>query len=141
MPVARLALVLFSLVIVANGCTSGPEPVRDEMFAPATIRIHPTFTQFKDWTGDGTPDGVEALVEVQDTFGEPTRVVGDVMFELHTYRPDMPEQRRAIGGPWRHMLTTRAEQEERWNRACAPTRSASTCRSRRTSGSSCSPPR
>jgi hypothetical protein len=88
------------------------------MFAPASIRIHPTFTQFKDWTGDGQPDGIEALVEVQDSFGEPTRAKGAVMFELDGYRPQNPEQRGyRVAGPWRMDVRTVAEQQEAWNRA------------------------
>ena len=116
--VARLVVVL--ALTVPAGCTSSKTNVRvlDEMFGPASIRIHPTFTQFKDWTGDGTPDGVEALVEVQDSFGEPTRAAGSLLFELAEYRQQHPEQRgRRVAGPWRLDVKTMGEQEERWNRA------------------------
>src|SRR6187200_3604810 len=97
MPASPVRLAVLSLALSAALCgchdPKGNEVVRDEMFAPASIRIHPTFTQFKDWTGDGAPDGIEALVEVQDSFGEPTRAKGSVMFELDSYRPQFPEQR------------------------------------------------
>jgi hypothetical protein len=122
MPVRPAPPLATILVLLASfsGCHDGAKekPVRDEMFAPASIRIHPTFTQFKDWTGDGQPDGIEALVEVQDSFGEPTRAKGSVMFELDGYRPQNPEQRGyRIAGPWRMDVRTVAEQQEAWNRA------------------------
>lgn len=117
---ARPALVISIVVLALAGChdPNRDRPVRDEMFAPASIRIHPTFTQFKDWTGDGAPDGIEALVEVQDSFGEPTRAKGSVMFELDAYRPQFPEQRGPrVAGPWRVQVRTVGEQQEAWNRA------------------------
>src|SRR3954453_20792670 len=120
----RLALPLAAMLALCTafaGCqelSSKDKPVRDEMFAPASIRIHPTFTQFKDWTGDGQPDGIEALIEVQDSFGEPTRAKGSVMFELDAYRPQNPEQRGArVAGPWRMDVRSMGEQQETWNRA------------------------
>ena len=118
---ARFAVVSLALFALTGGGCNDPakdRPVRDEMFAPASARIHPTFTQFKDWTGDGIPDGIEALVEVQDSFGEPTRAKGSVMFELDSYRPQNPEQRGPrVAGPWRMDVRTVAQQQEAWNRA------------------------
>ena len=57
------------------------------------MRMHPIFTQVKDWTGDGRPDGIEALVELQDQFGDPTKASGRLVFELYEYRPYNPDPR------------------------------------------------
>ena len=48
------------------GCGSQPqwEPARQQqLFTPTSMRIHPVFTQLRDWTGDAKPDGVDALIE------------------------------------------------------------------------------
>lgn len=118
-----VAVAVACLAALTAGCESSNKPYpRDAneqaMFGPATMRLHPTFTQIKDWTGDGKPDGVEALVELQDQFGEPTRAAGRVIFELFDYRAYTPDPRgpRATN-PWVTTITTKEEQEARWNRA------------------------
>jgi hypothetical protein len=81
------------------------------------MRIHPIFTQVKDWTGDGKPDGIEALVEFQDRFDDPTKASGSAIFELFEYRPYNPDPRgNRVTNPWTGSLTTEAEQRARWNR-------------------------
>jgi hypothetical protein len=88
------------------------------MFGPASIRIHPTFTQVRDWTGDGKPDGIEATLEVLDQFGEPTRTTGTVRFELFSYRPDLPDYRSPrLATPWIASLNSTQDQQLRWNSA------------------------
>ena len=88
------------------------------MFGPTSVRIHPTFTQVRDWTGDKKPDGVEATLEIQDQFGEPTRSTGRAMFELFDYRHDSPDVRGGrLAGPWIADLNTKAAQQEHWNPA------------------------
>ena len=51
-----------------------------DMFAPTGMRIHPIFTQVEDWTKDNTPDGIEAQLEFQDQFNDPTKAAGRVLF-------------------------------------------------------------
>jgi hypothetical protein len=88
------------------------------MFGPVSVRIHPTFTQIRDLTGHGKPDGIEATLEIQDQFGEPTRSTGRAMFELFGYRKDSAYFRAGrIAGPWIAFLNTKAEQVEHWNPA------------------------
>jgi hypothetical protein len=110
-----------ALVILCVGCDSQPYPrseLDQQMFGPAAVRIHPTFTVVRDWTGDGKPDGIEATLEVQDQFGDPTRSTGRVMFELWEYRKESPEVRgRRIGGPWITSLNAKDQQQEHWNAA------------------------
>lgn len=115
-----VAAVVIGLALVC-GCGSEPHPrseLDEQMFGPASIRIHPSFTQVRDWTGSGKPDGIEATLEVQDQFGEPTRTTGKVIFELYSYRKDSADVRgQRIGGPWITSLDTRQQQEDRWNSA------------------------
>jgi hypothetical protein len=88
------------------------------MFGAQAVRIHPTFTRSKDWNGDGKPDGVEAVMELQDEFGEPTRATGTVRFEAFQYRPYHPDPRgRRFGQVWEWPLLTRQEQIDHWSRA------------------------
>ena len=87
------------------------------MFAPVSMRIHPIFTDIKDWTGDGQPDGVEALLEFQDQFNDPTKAAGQVIFELFTYRAYHADMRGdRVCNPWVVPLQTLEQQQARWNR-------------------------
>jgi hypothetical protein len=92
-------------------------PTDVTLFGPAAMRIHPIFTQVKDWTGDGQPDGIEALVELQDQFGDPTKASGTVVFELFEYRAYDPEIRgERLTNPWIGDLSSIDAQRDRWNR-------------------------
>lgn len=111
-------LLIFTLL---NGCQSagpharGPDACR--MFAPLNMRIHPIFTRVRDWSGDGRPDGIEALLEFQDQFNDPTKAMGAVVFELYSYRPYASDVRgERLTNPWIGHLTTLAQQREHWNR-------------------------
>ena len=109
------------LLLLLPGCSSNnaPAPVPQneaELFAPAAMRIHPIFTQVKDWSGDGHPDGIEALIELQDQFGDPTKASGRVVFELFEYRPYDPDPRGVRLVFWNAQLSTLGDQRERWNR-------------------------
>jgi hypothetical protein len=88
-----------------------------EIIGPVSVRIHPSFTQVKDWSGDGKPDGVEALFEVRDRWNEPIRATGRVLFELYEYRIGSPDPRgRRLVNPWAASLATVEEQTARWDR-------------------------
>ncbi|QOV91354.1 hypothetical protein [Humisphaera borealis] len=111
-------LCLASLGLFAGGCSQSSGITRPEEFGPAKLRIHPSFTRVKDWTGDKKPDGVEAVVELLDSYNEPTRGNGTMLFELWGYKkynPNMIGQR--LGGPWKGTLLTREEQEAHWSPA------------------------
>lgn len=105
--------------IVGCGDTSKPKAPRDEAsFGPAAMRLHPVFTRYKDWTGDGAPDGIEAMVEFQDAFGDPTKASGRVLFELYAFQRNQPDPRgRRLANPWIGSLQTSEDQRDRWNRA------------------------
>jgi hypothetical protein len=112
-------MALFTLA----GCGSSPTAPTPRssadaaLFAPLSMRIHPIFTQVKDWTGDGHPDGVEALLEFQDQFGDPTKAAGTAVFELYDYRKGNVDPRgERVVNPWVGSLQTLEEQQARWNR-------------------------
>jgi hypothetical protein len=114
--------LLLSLVLVVLGCQSEPAPsprssAESALFGPVAMRIHPIFTRVKDWTGDNKPDGVEALVELQDQFGDPTKAAGRVIFELYSFQKFDPQRKgNRLVNPWIGSLMTLEEQRDRWNR-------------------------
>ena len=120
----RRAIPLLILATLAAGCGTSDllapaaRPDADgKMFGPAKMRLHPVFTQVRDWTGDGVPDGIEALVELDDTFGDPTKAAGTVLFELYPYRPYDPNPRGdRIVAPWEGRLLSVDDQRTRWSR-------------------------
>jgi len=118
MPRRFFLIAVAALVLGCQSSTPYPRSQTDAMlFGPAAMRIHPIFTQVKDWTGDGKPDGVEALVELQDQFGDPTKASGRIIFELYDYRAYDPEPRGLrVVNPWIGDLTTLDAQRDRWNR-------------------------
>jgi hypothetical protein len=113
---------MVGVMVLLAGCGGSPPPIPRSandaaLFAPASMRIHPIFTQLKDWTGDNRPDGVEALLEFQDQFGDPTKASGTVIFELYDYRKGNVDPRgQRVVNPWVGSLQTLAEQQARWNR-------------------------
>ncbi len=113
--------MLLAVMLLVAGCARNSLPARTSrdatMFGPTRMRIHPIFTQVKDWTGDGRPDGIEALIEFQDRFDDPTKASGSAVFELFEYRPYNPDPRgQRVTNPWTGSLVTVDEQQARWNR-------------------------
>ncbi|WP_428937655.1 hypothetical protein [Fontivita pretiosa] len=120
-PRAVPAGIVAALLVLISGCQMQLPYPRDAtdaaLFGPVAMRIHPIFTQIKDWTGDDRPDGIEALIELQDQFGDPTKASGRVIFELYEYRPYDPDIRgRRLVNPWIGDLSTLESQRQRWNR-------------------------
>lgn len=114
-------ILLICLLAIVSGCSAPLARDNDfdhrSMFAAASMRIHPIFTRMKDWTGDGKADGIEALLEFQDEFGDPTKAAGRVIFELFDYRPDESDTKgNRVVNPWIGSLNSAAEQRLRWNR-------------------------
>ena len=110
-------LTLLATAGCANQILPERTPRDGTMFGPTRMRIHPIFTQVKDWTGDGQPDGIEALIEFQDRFDDPTKASGRAVFELFEYRAYNPDPRgERVHSPWTGSLMTVDEQRARWNR-------------------------
>jgi len=112
-----LAVILCAMVGCATSGATNRGSDSDTMFGPTSMKIDPIFTKISDWTGDGKPDGIEALVELQDQFGDPTKASGRIIFELYAYRGFDPERRgERVANPWIGYLETLDEQRDRWNR-------------------------
>ncbi|HSI36956.1 MAG: hypothetical protein ACAI43_19985 [Phycisphaerae bacterium] len=111
--------VAVALVVFAGGCQPAPREDRvgadAALFGPADLRLHP-FTAVKDFDGDAKPDGVEALIELQDRFRDPTKSTGTVIFELYDFQQARPDPRGQRLAYWRAPLLTLEEQRARWNR-------------------------
>ncbi|HMB95926.1 MAG TPA: hypothetical protein VKK61_07805 [Tepidisphaeraceae bacterium] len=113
--------IAIASILLLIGCESKAPYPRDAtdaaLFGPSAMRVHPIFTQVKDWTNDNHPDGIEALIEFQDQFGDPTKASGKVIFELYEYRKHDPDPRgERLVNPWIGDLSTLDAQQERWNR-------------------------
>ena len=117
-PVARL--LACTLFLFATGCASKPierDAGESALFGPDRMRIHPIFTQLKSWTGDPRPDGIEAEIEFQDQFGDPTKSAGKIMFELFRYRRGFADPRgERTNNPWVGSLVSLQQQQTHWNR-------------------------
>ena len=109
------------LAMTAVGCSSdAPQtvrtPVDQTLFGPASMRLHPVFTKAADFDGDGNSDGIEAVVELQDQFGDPTKAAGRIIFELFEYKPYQPDVRgQRLVAPWEGRLDSMEDQRVRWN--------------------------
>src|SRR5262249_40830310 len=114
-----IAVMLGSILVI--GCQQDRSTVDEsgdtKLFTASSMRLHPIFTQVKDWTGDGKPDGIQAELEFQDQCGDPTKAAGKVIFELFDYRRDSPDPRGdRLVNPWIGSIATLDEQRARWNR-------------------------
>lgn len=117
----RRTLIAVGWVGLLVGCRGEPPPVeappREELFDPVRMRLHPVFTQVRDWSGDGNPDGFEVLVEMLDSFGDTTKAAGRVRFELYDYRPFNPDPRGdRLVAPYEGRLDTAEQQLAHWSR-------------------------
>lgn len=112
--------VLPSALFILAGCTDtggAAAAPRDDMFIAREVKIHPVFTRINDWTGDGKPDGIDALVELHDQFGDTTKGSGTFMFELFEYRRDQPDPRgHRLSNPWLADVVTPEQQRARWSK-------------------------
>jgi hypothetical protein len=115
----RLLWAVLPVLLCLSSCESSPyarDSADKTMFGPAGMRIHPIFTEPKDFDGNGSIDGIEALVELTDQFGDSTKASGQVMFELHTYRKYAADPRGHLLETWAFPIHTLKEQKEHWRR-------------------------
>lgn len=116
----RVTLGLVMLLVLAAGCGSQPQfesSVKQELFKPAAMRIHPVFTQVRDWSGDGKADGIELLLEFQDQFGDAAKASGDAVFEVFEFRPGYPDPRgNRLVPPFLTTTANVAAQRDHWSR-------------------------
>jgi hypothetical protein len=122
-PAMRSAVSLaLSAGLFLAGCALRPAPEprtaeENRLFGPVSLKLD-TFSKVKDWNGSGAPQGVEALVEFDDRFGDRTKAAGTIMFELYDYREGWPDPRGArLANPWTASLLTYDEQKAHWETA------------------------
>jgi hypothetical protein len=116
-PFFPLTCTCLLLLAACDSSNSRPR-TSDEiaMFSPVSIRLHPAFTLVKDLSGNGIPDGFEAVVEFDDRFGDPTRAAGTVLFELYDYRAGFPDDRGVrLVDPWPGKILTVDQQKAHWD--------------------------
>ena len=100
---ARVIGVCFCFLLVGSGCDSFQSvpkprtPEENQLFGPVAMRLD-TFTKVRNWTNPNAeanpltpPDGIEAVVEFDDRFGDHTKAAGTILFELFDYRPGWPD--------------------------------------------------
>ena len=115
-------LAILPILAIFLGCNTfrnaiAPPSDQPANFAPVAMRIHPIFTRIADFNGDNYPDGIDALIEFQDQFGDPTKAAGKIMFELYGYHRGYADPRGdRIVNPWVGSLVTLQQQQTHWNR-------------------------
>ncbi|MEM8872885.1 MAG: hypothetical protein AAGD32_01385 [Planctomycetota bacterium] len=113
-------MILICLMLVLVGCRGnrGPTTVDDTRFAAERLRLHPIFTRPADFQDDPAIDGIAAVVEFTDRFGDPVKASGNVIFEVYAYQPNSPDPRGdRLGEPWTGSIATLDLQERRWNKS------------------------
>jgi len=117
------ALFAAAALFAIGGCSSESKPAvrtpaNPRLFDATGMRLHPVFTKISDFDGDGQPDGIEAVVQFQDQFGDPTKAVGRLVFDLYRFRPYNPDPRGDhVAGPFEGRLDSLQDQRARWNNA------------------------
>lgn len=112
---------ILSLALLA-ACSSQSVPTpqtadEQQLFGPVSMKLD-TFSKVKDWEGTAAPQGVEALIEFDDRFGDRTKAAGTIVFELYDYRPYWPDPRGTrLANPWTASLTSYDEQKAHWEAA------------------------
>jgi hypothetical protein len=110
------------LLAALSGCSSQSSPAprtaeENQLFGPVSMKLD-TFSKVRDWNEDKVPDGIEALIEFDDQFGDRTKAAGVVVFELYDYRPYWPDPRGArLANPWTASLASYDDQKTHWETA------------------------
>ncbi len=95
----RAALLQTAAVTLLALCASACQPRQQnvtgdgpemsafvELMMPKAIEIQHYLTRPRDFSGDGSADGVEVVLVARDSFGDSVKCVGTFHFELYTMR-------------------------------------------------------
>lgn len=119
----RLGLLAIGLAVV--GCqTTGPasHPTEKErldmlsLMLPERIEILP-FTKITSFDEDNVPDGILAVVQPTDRFGDPVKAVGYFYFELWTYQDASAQRKGKRLAYWERSLTSSDDVRLYWTHA------------------------
>ena len=124
---AALMVMVLSVVLMSNtGCLLGPQgpgytPNEQRQILGSIIadriKVVGPFTRPVSFDNDAIPDGIEVVLQPLDQQGEPTKLAGNLVFELYTYRPASAEPKGQLAQTWRHSLSSKKDQDARWDRA------------------------
>jgi hypothetical protein len=113
----------FAIVGLAlqGACTVAPTPSpaaqANRLFDVVSMQLD-TFSKVKNWTSGTVPNGIEAVVEFDDAFGDRTKAAGSILFEIFDYRQGWPDPRgQRLVNPFSASLITFDEQKAHWDRA------------------------
>ena len=117
LPLVLAALVLGCQSTALHAPAADQPPDERQLFGPVAMKLHNIFTQVKSFSGGTSPDGIEAVLEFDDQFGDPTKAAGAVIFELFDFQTGNPDPRGArLVEPWTASLATVAQQHAHWRR-------------------------
>jgi hypothetical protein len=86
------------------------------LMLPRAVKIQP-FTRVASFDGDEVPDGILAVVQPQDRFGDPVKAAGFFYFELWTYRQASQERKGERLAYWERTIASSSEVDLYWTRA------------------------
>jgi len=86
------------------------------LMMPAGVEIQHYLTKPFDFDNDGNADGIEAILEAHDSFGDPVKCVGTFNFELHTMRMASGDKVGRRIGFWSVKINSDRTLVEYWNR-------------------------
>ena len=117
------SLFFVPAVVVACGMTGGCRLMAARFARSALeadlrvsrVSIQP-FTKPASFDDDNIPDGISAWVQAHDAFGDPVKIVGDLVFELYTLRNASSERKGERLITWNHTIRTRNDQITFWDR-------------------------
>jgi len=106
---------IFMLTLLAalalGGCQPSPPKLAGsgmEMFTPVKMRLHPL-------SRIASASLVEARLEFTDQFGDVSKGVGAVAFDLFTYSAILPSHKGDRINHWEMDISTPAENRARWD--------------------------
>ncbi len=85
------------------------------MLLPTQIKIR-SFTKIKPLFGSLVPNGIEVWLEPRDRFDDVVKIVGELYFELYSYRPASGARKGEQLEFWQVRIGTPAEQQRYWDR-------------------------
>ena len=74
------------------------------LLMPAEIIVEP-FTGLKSFDDDDLPDGIEVVMRPVDAFGDPVKIAGHLIIEVHQFRRD--ERSNSGTSSWPRPATSR----------------------------------
>lgn len=118
------AAALIALLVLAVGCNHArPDAAGDpemaayvKLMMPRKIEIQRYLTKPVSFTRNGDADGLEVILSAQDSFGDPTKVVGVFFVELHKLRKASSDRVGDRVAFWKVVLNSDESMTEYWDR-------------------------